>query len=469
MVEYRRVTDSFLNALESIAGKSHVLTARDDMAAYSGDEACRAAGPLRSEPEVVVRPADASEVARVLALASDALVPVTPRGGGTGLSGGAVPARGGVVLSLDRMARIKEVDERNFVAVVEPGVLLKDLQQAVEARGLCYPLYPGEKTAHVGGNVATNAGGMRAMKYGATKAWVLGLELALPTGDLIRTGGKLVKCSTGYNITGLVAGSEGTLAVVTEATLRLTTPPLYEEAFLVPFSTLEQAIGAVPDLIKERVPLAGLEFLEKDALRLMEAHLGREMPMRQHEAFLLGIIEGGSQDDVLAAANRASEVCATHGSSDIYVAGSAKARRELLEARASLFHAVKRSGLIEIADVVVPPSRIAEFIGKVKEISRRHGLPVLAYGHAGDGNVHLHPMGQGMDEGEWEQRLPGVMEEMYRAGASLGGTVSGEHGLGSEKKKYLRLAVPPEQIELMKRIKTAFDPKGILNPGKVFD
>ncbi|MDO8472679.1 MAG: FAD-binding oxidoreductase [Dehalococcoidia bacterium] len=464
MTEYGVVSKVLVRRLIDIAGRGAVLSGDDVEQDYAQDEG-RGCSCL---PDLVVKPANASDVAAVLALANEACVPVTPRGGGTGLSGGAVAVRGGIVLSLEKMSRIKEIDDRNFAAVVEPGVKLKDLYVALEGRGMCYPLYPGEHSAHIGGNVATNAGGMRAMKYGTTKDWVLGLEMALPTGELIRTGGKYVKSSTGYNLAHLVVGSEGTLAVVTEVILRLTTPPGFTEVFLIPFPALEKAIEAVPALLKDRVPLAGLEFLERDAVLIMEEHSRYRFPLREHPSFLLGILEGDSLDDIMSAAGFASRVCAQFGALDTYVAGSDKARRELLEARGSLFHALKRSGPTAIADVVVPPSRIAEFVGAVREISNRIGVPILAYGHAGDGNVHLHPMGRGLTPEAWEERLPKVMEEMYRVGVAMGGTISGEHGLGADKSKYLGLGIPPEQVELMKRIKAAFDPNNILNPGKIF-
>lgn len=464
MSEYGKVSEAFIGRLVDITGPAAILSGEDEKQDYAHDEG----GGVARLPDIVVKPERASDVAAILALANEARIPVTPRGGGTGLSGGAVPVHGGIVLSLERMSRIVDIDDRSFAAVVEPGVLLKDLYQALGGKGLTYPVYPGEQNAHIGGNVATNAGGMRAMKYGTTKDWVFGLEIALTTGELVRTGGKYVKSSTGYNLAHLITGSEGTLAVVTEVTLRLTTPPGFTEVFLIPFPALENAIDAVPALLKERVPLAGLEFLERDAVLILEEHSRYKFPMRDHPSFLLGILEADSSADILSAAAFASRVCSQFGALDTYIAGSDKARRDLLEARGSLFHSLKRSGPTAIADVVVPPGRIAEFVGAVREISVRIGVPVLAYGHAGDGNVHLHPMGRGLAPEVWQERLPTVMEEMYRAGVAMGGTISGEHGLGADKKKYLGLCMPPEQIALMKRIKAAFDPNNILNPGKVF-
>lgn len=466
MVGFNPVTTSLVDQLRLLVGKENILTGPEEKEAYSCDEMCQ---PRPHLPEVVVKPTGTAAVSRVLALANEAHVPVTPRGGGTGLSGGAIPTFGGILMSLEKMDHIIEIDEANLMAVVQPGVPLVQLYQAVESRGLYYPLYPGEKTAHIGGTVATNAGGMKAIRYGVTRNWVLGLEAVLPTGHVIRTGGKLVKCTTGYDLTQLLVGSEGTLAVITQVTLRLTTPPAVKELLFVPFTGLDQAIGAVPEIRRQKAPLAGLEFLERDAIELMEGFVGKELPLHEHPAFLLAILEGESPEEVYQGAKRVADVCTRNGALDIYVPPSERAKSELLEAREKLYHALKRTGPTEIADVVVPPSRIAEFVARVKDISRRYGLPILAYGHAGDGNVHLHPLGKGLRVEEWERKLPLVMEEMYRAGIALGGAISGEHGLGLDKRKYLGMVMDQGQIDLLARLKTAFDPNHILNPGKIFE
>ncbi|MFC1967807.1 FAD-binding oxidoreductase [Chloroflexota bacterium] len=463
---YGTVTDELVGALEGIAGKGNVSIKEEEMERYSYDEMPI---PKPHPPDVVVKPENTPSVAKVLALANEKRIPVTPRGSGTGLSGGCVPTLGGIVLSLERMNRVLEIDGENFVAVVEPGLLLSDLYQAVEERGLYYPLYPGEKSASIGGNIATNAGGMRAVKYGVTRHFVLGLTAVVPTGEVVESGGKFVKCSSGYDLTQLLVGSEGTLAVITRIILRLIPPPGKREVLFIPFHTLQEGISAVPDILKQRISPVGIEFMERDIIELVEEYTGREVPFHKHEAFLMITMEADSEEAIHEASRQVQEVAMNHGAIDVFLPGSERAKRELLETREKFYHALKRFGPVDIADVVVPRSEIPEFVKRAKEISARTGMPILVYGHAGDGNVHLHPLGRGMDRAEWERKLPGIFEEIYQVGVSLGGAVSGEHGIGFEKREYLATAMDRNVIEVMKRIKRALDPHNILNPGKIFD
>jgi len=460
---YRKVTGDLVALLTNIVGYKNVLTG-DARENYSWDETYKSKPAL---PEVVVKPGDAASVAKILKLASERSIPVTPRGGGTGLCGGAVPIYGGIVLSSERMNKILEIDEDNFVATVEPGVTLADLYQAVEGRGLYYPLYPGEKSATLGGNIATNAGGMRAVKYGVTRHFVLGLEAVLPTGETIQTGGKFIKCSTGYDLTQLIVGSEGTLAVITKVMLRLITPPGKREVLFIPFHRLYDAIRSVPDILKERILPVGIEFMERDIINMVEQDTGKEIPLHNYEAFLMIIVEADTEDDILRISTRIGEICLSNGAVDVFIPGSERAKRNLLEAREKFYHVIQHFGLLDIADVVVPRSRIAEFVEKIKEIASECGIPIIAYGHAGDGNVHLHPMGQGVDKPE--EKTKEVLAKIYELGVSLGGTISGEHGLGFVKKGYLHMVADENKIALMKRIKKAFDPNNIMNPGKVLD
>ena len=465
-VEYSKVSSHIIEQLREIAGADNVSASQDDLERYSRDEM-----PVSEPhpPELIVKPVDTTAVAQILNLANENHIPVTPRGAGTGVVGGCIPIYGGIVLSLERMNQILEIDEDNFVAVVEPGVILADLYQAAEEHGLYYPLYPGESTASLGGNIATNAGGMRAVKYGVTRHFVLGLEAVLPTGEVVNTGGKFVKSSTGYDLTQLIVGSEGTLAVVTKIILRLISPPKRSEVLLIPFARLEDAIRSVPQILKQRVLPVGLEFMERDIVHIAEKYVDKEIPFHDCEAFLLIIVEGDSEEEILGASSVIADVCKNNGAIETYVPSSERAKRDLMETRGRFYPAAKSTGPLDAADIVVPRSMIPKFVGQVKEISQQHQIPMVAYGHAGDGNVHVHPLSHGIDEEQWRTNVPQVLKNVYQAGAALGGMVSGEHGIGFDKKAYLGTSLDEDIIALMKRVKKAFDPNNILNPGKLFD
>ena len=460
---FQKVTPDIVSRLVKIVGEKNVLTG-DEREGYSRDEEIVAKTSL---PEVVVRPDDASSVARILKLANESRIPVVPRGSGTGLSGGAVPVYGGIVLSLERMNRILEIDEDNFVATVEPGVTLAELYQAVEERGLYYPLYPGETGATLGGNVATNAGGMRAVKYGVTRHFVLGLEVVLPGGEIIRTGGKFVKCSTGYDLTQLLVGSEGTLAVITRIMLRLVPLPGKREVLCVPFRNLPDAIRAVPAILKEGILPIGIEWMEKDLINMVEQYTSKAVPLHDYEAFLMIIVEADDEDEFITISNLIGEACRKHGAIDIFIPGSERAKGNLFEVREQFHSVISRCQVLGSSDIVVPRSRIAELIEKARGKASEYGITILAFGHAGDGNLHLYTIKQEKDVSE--EKASELMAEIFKIGTSLGGTISGEHGLGSSKKSFLPMVADQQKIDLMKRIKQAFDPNNIMNPGKVFD
>jgi glycolate oxidase len=321
-------------------------------------------------------------------------------------------------------------------------------------------------SATIGGNVATNAGGMRAVKYGVTRDFVLGLEAVLPTGEIINTGGKYVKSSTGYDLTQLLTGSEGTLAVISQVTLQLITPPGSREILLIPFNSLSEAIRCVPVILKERILPVSIEFMEADILKLVKDYTGKEFPIPGYPAYLMLMIECENYDEFGIISERISEICLKNGAVDTYVPGSESAKRRLLETREKFYPTMQHRGMLDLSDVVVPRSKIADFVEEVKRISERYGIPVVGYGHAGDGNVHLHPLGPHPAS---EEVIQALLTEIYQAGVALGGTISGEHGIGADKLKYMPLAVSPEKLALMKRLKGAFDPHNILNPGKVIE
>lgn len=464
--KYGQVNRRVIEELTAIVGSSNIITDADNMADYSRDESPHAESRF---PEVVVKPEDTESVAKILTLASKNKIPVTPRGAGTGLSGGCIPIYGGILLSLEKMNRIIEIDGENFTAVAEPGVSLADLCGEVENRGLYYPLYPGEMTATIGGNVATNAGGMNAVKYGVTRNNVLGLEAVLPSGEIIKTGGEYVKSSTGYDLTQLIAGSEGTLGIITRVILKLTTRPAKREVLFAPFGSLQDAIDTVPEILRLKMVPTGLEFMERRIIEIVEDYLEKEIPYPRFDAFLMLIMDGDSEDEIHDYFAEVEEICRRHGAEEALAPGSERAKRRLLDAREKFYHAIKRYAPMDLIDAVVPRREIPAFVRQVKEISAKHGVPVIVYGHAGDGNVHLHPLCVDMSREEWDKKLPLVLEDIYTAGVSLGGAISGEHGIGIDKKPYLPIQVDRPLLELMKKIKQAFDPDNILNPGKIFD
>lgn len=453
-----------LEALVSIVGESNVLRGdriEDDL---THDE-CLTTPP--ESPAFVVRPVSTEQVARVMKFANDTKIPVTLRGAGTGLSGGCRPLADGILLSLDRMNRILEIDEANHVAVVEPGVTLADLDAKLAEKDLVYPIFPGENSASLGGNVATNAGGMRAVKYGVTRNQVLGLEAVLPSGEIIRTGGKFVKVSSGYDLTQLLIGSEGTLAVVTQVTVKLFPRMPVWSTMLAPFKTLAEVSRAVPALVMSGTTPLVVEYIDRMTMMGITSFSGLELGIpetvkEQAEAYLVVVVEGRDDESVQRDVERLGEVAAEQGAIDVFVLPSA-AGTALVDAREKSFWVGKRMGLSDIIDVVVPRANIPEYVARVREIADKYTTMITGCGHAGDGNIHL---------GVFEQdaaKLSAVMQDLLRAGVSLGGAVSAEHGIGNAKRKYFAALEDPTKLALMKGIKKVFDPNGILNPGVLLE
>ncbi len=465
---------SVLRDLSAAVGPSNVVVDPERMDDYSHDEF--SLRDIARCPGAVVRPGSTAEVAAVLRLCSERGLPVTPRGGGTGLCGGCVPSPGGLVLSLERMNRVIEIDAANQMAVVEAGLTLGEFAKAAEGAGLYFPPHPGDESAMMGGLVATNAGGSRAVKYGVIRNYVRGLEVVLADGRVLRLGGKVIKSSQGYNLLHLVIGSEGTLGVVTRVTLQLMTRPAALRTLVVPFDSLEAAIDAVPAVLRRGVVPVAAEFLQRDVVVITEEHLRKRWPTHDGTTHLFFILDAESEAEIDRLSQTVAEVCLEGGALDVFVAETPSKQEEVLAIRSKIYDAIK-AGTVEILDIAVPRAEIAAHVRRVAEVERRLGLWLPTFGHAGDGNVHTHIMKARYEDGRmvplpeeaWRGKVEAVRSALFEDGLGRGGVVSGEHGIGLVKKPYLAMALEPAQVELMRGLKRVFDPRGILNPGKIFD
>ncbi|UCD45652.1 MAG: FAD-binding oxidoreductase [Candidatus Bathyarchaeota archaeon] len=465
MSKYGRVTPETRTRLAEIVGEKNVSDAEEDLEKHGIDESLEPPYP----PELVVFPASTEQVSAVMKLAHEKRIPVTPQGSRTGLSGGSLPVRGGVALSLEKMNKIIEIDEENLMAVVEPGVLIMDLHEETEKHGLLYPPDPGQDSGSLGGNISTNAGGVRGMKYGVTRDFVQGLEAVLPSGEVISLGGKLVKNSTAYSLIDLIIGSEGTLAIVTRATLRLVPKPRHTALVYVPFDSTRAAAETVSEIVRRKVVPFALEYMPRHAVETAERYLERKLPDNTHPAYLLISVEGNSEEEIEAQLETVGEVLADMEALDAYVADTQARQQHLWEARKCLFDAYKAYWEIDEVDACVPRARIPDYIEGAEATAERHGVIISNLGHAGDGNVHSIIARGDLDDETWPSILPTVIGELIDVALKMGGTISGEHGVGLTKKQYLQGQLGATQIDLMREIKKAFDPLNILNPGKVFD
>ena len=469
---YNPVTRETADELAGIVGDKYVVFGDPEkLEAYSHDEV--AEEHYAHPAEALVRPETAEEIAAVLKLANRERIPVTPRGAGSGLSGGAVPVRGGIVLLCDRMNRILEVDPQNMMVVVEPGVVTNDINDQLKELGLFYAGYPMSlETCYIGGNVAENAGGGKAVKYGVTGRYVTALEFVTPTGEVVALGGKRVKDVTGYDLIGLLVGSEGTLGVFTRITLRLIPLPKAAVDLLCLFATAEDAIAAVPRIMTTAgiIPTA-IEFMDRTSVQAACEYLNESMPYRDAGAMLLVTVDGPDEEQVTREYETIGEMCLAAGAIEVYVADNTTTSERIWKVRRNIAEAFKVvSPHQSLEDIVVPIAAIPRVVAGLEELSGKYDVRIPCYGHAGDGNLHATPvMNPAWSPAEWHEKLPHILTDLYELTASLGGTISGEHGIGHKRKPFMSLVMSDAALELMRAIKRAWDPGNILNPGKIFD
>jgi glycolate oxidase len=471
MAHYQPVTDEVVEELCQIVGRKHVVYGDEEkLESYAHDEVPDER--YARMPEVVVKPATAEEIAAIMKLANRERIPVTPRGAGSGLSGGATPIHGGIVLSVERMDRILEIDRDNLVVVVEPGVVTNAINDAIEEYGLFYAGYPmSVETCFIGGNVAENAGGGKAIKYGVTDRYVLGLEVVLPTGEIVELGGKRVKDVTGYDLINLMVGSEGTLGIFTRIILKLLPLPTSQVDLLVLFKDVPSAMAMVPEIMTHgRIVPTAIEFMDQLSVQTTCRYLQEELPYEEAGAMLLIEVDGSSESQVIEDYETIGELCLERGAIEVYVADNHTTRERVWAVRRNIAEAFKvYSPVQSIEDVVVPFAQIPDLMPELEQLSEKYGVTIPCYGHAGDGNLHVtvvkHPETP-MDE--WHELERAVLTDLYEVVRGLGGTLSGEHGVGVKRREFLPLVMDAKLIELQRAIKGVFDPEDVLNPGKIF-
>lgn len=465
-MEYKKFEKSDLNRIKKIINdENRVLFAQNINEEYSHDEL----SGTNSYPDVVVRVLSTAEIAKVMQYAYEKNIPVTPRGAGTGLVGSSVAIEHGIMLDTSLMNQILELDEENLTITVEPGVLLMELASYVEEHDFFYPPDPGEKSATVGGNISTNAGGMRAVKYGVTRDYVRGLEVVLPNGTVVEFGGKIVKNSSGYALKDLMVGSEGTLGIITKAILKLLPLPKKAISLLIPYPTLEKAIGTVPLIIKSKAIPTAIEFMQREVIQDAENYLGKKFPDSSSDAYLLLKFDGNSSEEIEKDYAKVARLCMEQGAKDVLISDTEEREESIWKARGAFLEAIKGStSYMDEVDMVVPRNCVNEMVEYLHSLQKEADIRIKSFGHAGDGNLHAYILKDDLSQEEFEKRMGYAMEHVYQKAAKLGGKISGEHGIGFAKKNYLKEALDPQIVTLMMGIKQAFDAKNILNPHKIF-
>ncbi|MGI6510209.1 MAG: FAD-binding oxidoreductase [Erysipelotrichaceae bacterium] len=461
---YKTFDNFDLAYLKSIVDNDRIYGKENISSDFSHDEL----GTLKNYPDVLIKVKTVQEISDIMKYAYEKNIPVTVRGSGTGLVGGAVPLEGGILLNTSLMNQILELDENNFSITVEPGVLLMDLAAYVEENDFFYPPDPGEKSATIGGNISTNAGGMRAVKYGVTRDYVRSLKVVMPNGDIETFGGNVVKNSSGYSLKDLIIGSEGTLAIVVEATLKLLPLPDESISLLVPFKTMQEALDAVPEILRSKTNPTAVEYMSKETILNSEKFLGKKFPDTRYDAYLLLTFDGNDVKSIEENYSKVADLCLSLGAIDAYFVDTEERKKSVWSARGAFLEAIKAStDKMDECDVVVPKDKIADYIRYTHQLSKELDIRLPSFGHAGDGNLHIYLCKDGMDEQLWQQKLQLTFEKLYQKAEEMNGLVSGEHGIGYAKKEYLKTSLGENQIRLMQEIKKVFDPKNILNPGKI--
>jgi glycolate oxidase len=462
-----RLTEHHIEAFKKIVGEKFVFVDDDTLRHYAHDET----EDLHFFPEVVIKPKTAAEISAILNICNKEKIPITPRGAGTGLSGGALPHLGGVLLSTERMNSIINIDERNLQVITEPGVITEVLQDTVKEKNLFYPPDPSSRgSCFIGGNIAENSGGPKAVKYGVVKDYVLNLEVVLPTGEIIWTGANVLKNATGYNLTQLIVGSEGTLGIVTKIVLKLIPLPKYDLLMLVPFNSAENACASVSAIFRSGYTPSAMEFMERDALEWVSKFVDSTVKIGDGvQAHLLIEVDGNDMEILMKDMEGIAAVVQEFECGEILFAEDAQQKAELWKMRRRVGEAVKAHSIYKEEDAVVPRAELPVLLKAVKEIGKRYAFHSVCYGHAGDGNLHINIIKGSLTDAEWNGSLKDGIREIFVLVKKLGGTISGEHGIGLVQKEYMDIVFDETQMRLMKEIKKLFDPNNILNPGKIFD
>lgn len=469
---FAEVSTDIISEFEAIVGKDNIIIDPERRYHYSHDET----EDYSFLPDVVLKPGSPEEISLIMKICNHHVIPVTPRGGGTGLSGGSLPINKGVVISMERFNNILNIDELNLQATVEPGVITQVFQNAVKEKRLFYPPDPASRgTCFIGGNVSENSGGPKAVKYGVTRDYVLNLEVVLPTGEIIWTGANVLKNSTGYNLTQLMCGSEGTLGIITKIVFKLRGLPTKDVLLLIPFVSSDEGCAAIAEIFKAGITPSGMEYLERDAIvrtvayceKVLGSKIATQFPESMN-AYILCELDGNDDEVLMRDAEKVMTVVEKFNIGEVLFADTAAQKEELWRIRENVSPAVNSLCITRAEDVVVPRANLPRLVSGIKEIGKEYGFNAVCFGHLGDGNLHVNILKDDIDDVAWNTTVVDGIGEIFKLTVSLGGTLSGEHGIGIAKKPYMPIAMREENLVLMRGIKKAFDPKGILNPGKIF-